>query len=70
MPVCTLDFNRLYPSIMEEHRLCYSNYVLEGTVDIYTQIPKNNNLQVCSRARKQICAHLRANLPFFCVLLR
>lgn len=65
MPIATLDFASLYPSIMMAHNLCYTTLVDKATIDNqklvlnedYIQTPNNGPsclpsfLQVCFIAR-------------------
>ena len=52
VPIATLDFSSLYPSIMMAHNLCYTTLLDKGTVDRlrlvkdvdYTQTPNNGTL--------------------------
>jgi DNA polymerase delta subunit 1 len=52
VPIATLDFSSLYPSIMMAHNLCYTTLLDKGTIDRlglekdvdYVQTP-NNGLQ-------------------------
>jgi DNA polymerase elongation subunit (family B) len=59
-PVTTLDFNRLYPSIMEENLLCPSNYVLEEDVDKYRGAKNNGykEFEICDAALKPVRTHV------------
>ena len=49
VPIATLDFSSLYPSIMMAHNLCYTTLLDKGTVDRlglvkdvdYIQTPNN-----------------------------
>ncbi|TDL23693.1 hypothetical protein BD410DRAFT_746439 [Rickenella mellea] len=59
MPIATLDFSSLYPSIMMAHNLCYTTLLEKGTIERlqlqkdvdYIQTP-NNDLFVKSERRK------------------
>ncbi|ETW78956.1 hypothetical protein HETIRDRAFT_155985 [Heterobasidion irregulare TC 32-1] len=59
VPIATLDFSSLYPSIMMAHNLCYTTLLDKGTIDRlglkknvdYIQTP-NNDLFVTSSRRK------------------
>ncbi|KAF8801312.1 hypothetical protein BYT27DRAFT_7198397 [Phlegmacium glaucopus] len=59
VPIATLDFSSLYPSIMMAHNLCYTTLLDRGTIDRlklvqdvdYIQSP-NNDLFVTSKRRK------------------
>ena len=49
VPIATLDFSSLYPSIMMAHNLCYTTLLTEGAVsrlgltpDQYIKTPSNN----------------------------
>ena len=52
VPIATLDFSSLYPSIMMAHNLCYTTLLDKGTVDRlglvkdvdYIQTPNNGTL--------------------------
>lgn len=33
LPIATLDFSSLYPSIMMAHNLCYTTLLQKGTAD-------------------------------------
>ena len=58
MPIATLDFSSLYPSIMMAHNLCYTTLLEKGTVDRlglvkdvdYTQTPNNGSSRQSSAA--------------------
>ena len=53
VPIATLDFSSLYPSIMMAHNLCYTTLLDRSTVDRlelvkdvdYTQTPNNGTLR-------------------------
>ena len=53
VPIATLDFSSLYPSIMMAHNLCYTTLLDKGTVDRlglvkdvdYTQTPINGTFR-------------------------
>lgn len=56
VPIATLDFSSLYPSIMMAHNLCYTTWLdpgiasrlkLEKGVD-YIQTPNNGMCKICS----------------------
>ena len=55
VPIATLDFSSLYPSIMMAHNLCYTTLLDKSTVDRlglvkdvdYTQTPNNGTLLQC-----------------------
>ncbi|KAJ7576846.1 DNA polymerase family B-domain-containing protein [Mycena floridula] len=59
VPIATLDFSSLYPSIMMAHNLCYTTLLDKGTIDRlqlvkdvdYIQTP-NNDLFATSKKRK------------------
>ncbi|KAG9119515.1 DNA-directed DNA polymerase delta, partial [Ceratobasidium sp. 392] len=59
VPIATLDFSSLYPSIMMAHNLCYTTLVYKETIDQhklvkgedYVQTP-NNDFFVTSKRRK------------------
>ena len=52
VPIATLDFSSLYPSIMMAHNLCYTTLLDKGTIDRlglkknvdYIQTPNNGAL--------------------------
>ena len=58
VPIATLDFSSLYPSIMMAHNLCYTTLVEKATVDRlglvkdvdYIQTPNNGKLKLRSQA--------------------
>ncbi|CAE6528011.1 unnamed protein product [Rhizoctonia solani] len=59
VPIATLDFSSLYPSIMMAHNLCYTTLIYKDTIDQhglvkgedYVQTP-NNDFFVTSKRRK------------------
>ena len=56
VPIATLDFSSLYPSIMMAHNLCYTTLLDRATVERmglvkdvdYTQTPNNGTPRRCS----------------------
>ena len=68
MPIATLDFASLYPSIMQAHNLCYSTLVSKSTIDrlqlppeAYVQTP-NGHCFVKSSVRKGLLPEILDSL--------
>lgn len=70
VPITTLDFASLYPSIMMAHNLCYTTLLDRGTIERlnlvegedYVHTPNNGKLS-CSLKMRRTCWSLRR---FFC----
>ena len=68
VPIATLDFSSLYPSIMMAHNLCYTTLLTEGAVsrlgltpDQYIKTPSNNCF-VKSSQRKGLLPEILSDL--------
>lgn len=68
VPIATLDFSSLYPSIMMAHNLCYTTLLTEGAVtrlnltpDQYIKTP-SGNLFVKSNLRKGLLPEILSDL--------
>ncbi|KAG8744183.1 DNA-directed DNA polymerase delta [Ceratobasidium sp. 414] len=69
VPIATLDFSSLYPSIMMAHNLCYTTLVYKETIDQhklvkgedYVQTP-NNGMDLFSRLAPKL---IRISIDFF-----
>merc|ERR1719244_634795 len=68
VPIATLDFSSLYPSIMMAHNLCYTTLLTEGAVsrlgltpDQYIKTP-SNNFFVKSSQRKGLLPEILSDL--------
>ena len=45
VPIATLDFSSLYPSIMMAHNLCYTTLLDKGTIDRLKLVPDEDYIQ-------------------------
>ncbi|AFR94130.2 DNA polymerase delta subunit 1 [Cryptococcus neoformans C23] len=69
VPITTLDFASLYPSIMMAHNLCYTTLLDRGTIERlklvegedYVHTP-NNDFFATSKRRKGLLPHILENL--------
>ncbi|CAO3647172.1 unnamed protein product [Cunninghamella blakesleeana] len=69
VPIATLDFTSLYPSIMQAHNLCYTTLLTPQTVqqlglvkDVDYEVTPNNDLFVKSGRRKGLLPQILAGL--------
>lgn len=70
VPIATLDFSSLYPSIMMAHNLCYTTLIDKKAIDRlalvkdvdYIQTPNNGNLSLCFQSR---ILHSSSHADFF-----
>ncbi|OBZ82248.1 DNA polymerase delta catalytic subunit [Choanephora cucurbitarum] len=69
VPIATLDFTSLYPSIMQAHNLCYTTLLLPETVqklglvkDVDYEITPNNDMFVKSNRRKGVLPEILSDL--------
>ena len=78
VPIATLDFSSLYPSIMMAHNLCYTTLLDKNTIDRlnlqkdvdYIQTPNNGthmtsvlNCTYSLRRRRLVCKAVTAERP-------
>jgi len=68
VPIATLDFSSLYPSIMMAHNLCYTSLLTQATIskegltpDQYIKTP-SNNLFVKASVRKGLLPEILEHL--------
>jgi DNA polymerase delta subunit 1 len=67
VPIATLDFASLYPSIMQAHNLCYTTLLDKATIDRlklvegqdYVHTPNNGEFKGIFRADQIILSSLR-----------
>jgi DNA polymerase delta subunit 1 len=45
VPIATLDFSSLYPSIMMAHNLCYTTLLDKGTIDRLNLVADEDYIQ-------------------------
>ncbi|CAO3621990.1 unnamed protein product [Cunninghamella echinulata] len=69
VPIATLDFTSLYPSIMQAHNLCYTTLLTPQTVqqlglvrDVDYEVTPNNDLFVKSSRRKGLLPQILSDL--------
>lgn len=69
LPIATLDFASLYPSIMQAHNLCYTTLVTQDTVDQFKLkkdedyiITPNEDMFVTAKVRKGVLAQILEEL--------
>lgn len=68
MPIATLDFASLYPSIMQAHNLCYTTLIDKSAVDRFSLkegdyiVTPNNDMFVTSKVRKGLLTEILEEL--------
>jgi DNA polymerase delta subunit 1 len=54
VPIATLDFSSLYPSIMMAHNLCYTTLLHKETIDQHKLVKGEDYVQTPNNGRKFI----------------